>query len=70
MILVIIPAFNEEKTIGKIAKDISNKFDVLVVDDGSSDDTTKAAKFNGAFVITSKKNFGVDHELIWALSMH
>ena len=63
MILVIIPAFNEEKTIGKIAKDISNKFDVLVVDDGSSDDTTKAAKFNGAFVITSKKNFGVDHAI-------
>ena len=47
-IIVTIPAYNEEKTIGKVIKDINqvmseNKFDfkVIVVNDGSRDKTVR-----------------------------
>lgn len=57
--LAVIPCYNEETTIGSVvlkSKKHVNK--VLVVDDGSSDDTTKIAKAAGARVILHKKNFG------------
>jgi len=40
--LIIIPAYNEEKNIGNVLKEVTQlypEFDVLVVDDGSSDNT-------------------------------
>jgi len=41
--LIIIPAFNEEKTIGDVVKDLQNGGfrSILVVDDGSTDNTAK-----------------------------
>ena len=57
--LAVIPCFNEETTIGSViirAKRHVNK--VLVVDDGSIDDTARVAKEAGAVVITHKKNRG------------
>ncbi|UCD13705.1 MAG: glycosyltransferase family 2 protein, partial [Thermoplasmatales archaeon] len=57
--LAVIPCYNEETTIGSIvlkAKSYVNE--VLVVDDGSSDDTAKIAKDAGAVVIAHKKNKG------------
>ena len=39
-IFVVVPAYNEEKTIGKVILDLmSMGFEVVVVDDGSTDDT-------------------------------
>lgn len=61
--LVVVPAFNEAKTIGRVVKGISKKFDVLVVDDGSKDETSKIALKYGAKIVKSKKNFGVDHSI-------
>jgi glycosyltransferase involved in cell wall biosynthesis len=58
-IIVCIPAYNEEKNIASIvrrARDHANE--VIVCDDGSSDDTAKFAKQEGAFVIVHPKNFG------------
>jgi len=61
---VVIPAFNEEKTIGKVIKEIPNeipsidKIDVLVIDDGSSDQTVKVAQDVGAKVISFRQNQG------------
>ena len=50
-IVVTIPAFNEEKTIGSVINEINkvmkdNRYDwkVLVVDDGSKDKTVEIAK--------------------------
>jgi len=57
--LAIIPCYNESTTIGSVilkVKDHVNK--VLVVDDGSIDDTAKIAKAAGADVISHKKNYG------------
>jgi len=59
MKLVGIPAYNEENTIGDIVKKSLKYSDkVIVIDDGSTDDTGKIAKQNGATVISHNKNQG------------
>ncbi len=57
--LAIIPCRNEEATIGSVVLK-TKRFvnEVLVVDDGSDDDTKKIAKEAGATVISHKKNRG------------
>jgi glycosyltransferase involved in cell wall biosynthesis len=57
--LAIIPCYNEAATIGSIVLKVKNHVDkVLVIDDGSIDDTAKIAKSAGAQVISHKKNYG------------
>ncbi|MGB2599490.1 MAG: glycosyltransferase family 2 protein [Candidatus Omnitrophota bacterium] len=57
--IVIIPSYNEARTIGKIVKDIVNMaLSVLVVDDGSSDYTEREALDHGAMVIRHTDNLG------------
>jgi len=62
-IIIIIPAFNEEKNISKVIKSIPSisnlSQDVIVIDDGSIDNTVKNAKKTGAMVISNKKNLGL-----------
>ena len=65
-IVVTIPAYNEEKTIGKLTSNINEvmknnkyKYKILVIDDGSKDNTVKAAKKNGAIVFSHPKNYGL-----------
>jgi glycosyltransferase involved in cell wall biosynthesis len=57
--LAIIPCCNEEATIGSVVLK-SKRFvnQVLVIDDGSKDETKKIAKEAGAVVISHKKNRG------------
>jgi len=63
--LVCIPAYNEEQTIGKIVQECLQYSDkVIVCDDGSSDDTSKIAKQNGAVVLSHKKNLGYGAAII------
>ena len=51
-ICIIIPVYNEAKEIGRITDAIKQKgFDVVVVDDGSIDDSGILAEENGAIVI-------------------
>ena len=58
--LVIIPAFNEEHTVGQVVKGaIDLNFSVVVVDDGSTDSTGLVAKEAGASVIEMPFNAGV-----------
>jgi len=57
--IAIIPCYNEERSIGSVilkTKRFVNE--VLVVDDGSSDETKRIAKEAGASVISHKKNRG------------
>ena len=52
-IVVIIPAVNEEESIPNVLQDIPDFVDeIIVVDNGSTDNTIKAAKDNGATVLT------------------
>jgi len=58
-ICVIMPAHNEAKTIGDLIKSINPYVaDVLIIDDGSTDETERIAKEAGASVIAFKKNAG------------
>ena len=43
-IAIVVPAFNEEKTISDVIKDLKKYSDVIVVDDNSSDNTYNLAK--------------------------
>ncbi|KPU63850.1 glycosyl hydrolase [Thermococcus sp. EP1] len=56
--LIILPAYNEELTIGSVVA-LAKKFgDVLVVDDGSFDRTSQIARESGAIVLRHEVNKG------------
>lgn len=58
-ICVLIPAYNEAKAIGPLVSAIRRKgLDVVVVDDGSADDTGSIAQSSGAHVIRHPQNKG------------
>ncbi|WP_367883089.1 glycosyltransferase [Thermococcus peptonophilus] len=56
--LIIIPAYNEELTIGSVVALAKKYGDVLVVDDGSKDRTSQVAQNAGAIVIRHEVNKG------------
>ncbi len=64
-LVVIIPAFNEEKTLAAVIEEIPKKtrgideLQVVVIDDGSSDDTAGIAKKMGAVVVQHTQNQGL-----------
>ena len=58
---VIIPAFNEEKAIPKVIKDIPKELisEIIVVNNNSTDGTAEAAARTGATVLEEKiKGYG------------
>jgi glycosyltransferase involved in cell wall biosynthesis len=65
-VIVFLPAFNEEESIGKVIENIPRFFHyhvdvkVLVIDDGSTDQTVKVAKKAGAdYIVSFEKNKGL-----------
>jgi len=57
--LAAIPCFNEEKTIGSVVLKAKQYVDeVLVIDDGSADNTAKVAEYAGATVLRHGGNRG------------
>lgn len=62
---VVIPTYNESKTIGDIIKRIlAQNLEVVVIDDGSKDHTAKIAQEKGAAVIRNLRNEGKGASLI------
>ena len=62
---VIIPTYNQAPGIGKLAREIREQnLDVLVVDDGSKDNTSQIAINNGAVVLRNEDNQGKGASLI------
>lgn len=56
---VLIPVYNEAKTIGSLIAKITNMgMNVIVIDDGSQDNSGFIAKENGAIVLRRTKNRG------------
>ena len=63
-VIVGIPAFNEAETVGAVVTEARNYADaVVVVDDGSSDDTADVSRQAGATVIEHERNRGYGHGL-------
>jgi len=61
-IIVIIPAYNEEKTVGEVVrgvKALGQGFDVVVINDSSRDKTAQSAEAAGATVIELPYNLGI-----------
>ncbi|WP_026555487.1 glycosyltransferase family 2 protein [Arthrobacter sp. 35W] len=60
-VLIIMPAWNEAEAIGDTIREVRRtvSHDVLVVDDGSKDDTAKVAQAAGATVLRLPFNLGV-----------
>jgi glycosyltransferase involved in cell wall biosynthesis len=60
--IVILPAYNEGKNIKNVIKDIrdnTNEVDIVVVNDGSTDNTSSASKETGVQVIDLPVNLGI-----------
>ena len=59
-LLIILPAYNEAKVIGKVLMDIQKEgyLNICLIDDGSSDNTHKIAKNYGVQVLTHLVNRG------------
>lgn len=60
-VLAIVPAYNEADTVGEVVRAIRalGGIDVVVVDDGSSDDTARIAREAGARVLELPINLGI-----------
>lgn len=64
-IIVIVPAYNCEKSIGKVIDGLNNHFvdKILIIDDGSIDKTAEIARRKGAEVISHRTNKGLGNAL-------
>src|SRR6476469_8181871 len=60
--LAVVPAYNESATVARVVRDLDEaapSFDVLVVDDGSTDGTIEIARAAGARVMPLPFNLGI-----------
>jgi glycosyltransferase involved in cell wall biosynthesis len=60
--LAVVPAYNEAPTVGRVVRSLREQaphFDVLVVDDGSTDRTPELAQRAGARVLRLPFNLGI-----------
>src|SRR5881394_1086849 len=80
--LLLIPALNEQHSIGEVVRAAKARIaDILVVDDGSSDLTQAAAAAAGAIVLRLETNMGkgealkvgfryaLEHDCDWVVTM-
>lgn len=62
---IIIPTYNESRTIADLIGQLKKQnLDILVVDDGSSDNTSGIAEKNGAVILRNAENQGKGNSLV------
>ncbi len=68
-LVILIPAYNEKVTLLSVIKSIPKRFpdvstiEIIVIDDGSTDNTAEIAKKAGATVLSHQTNLGVGQAL-------
>jgi len=65
-VTVVIPCYNEEHTVGNVVAACKNNVlvdQIIVVDDGSTDESAKQARKAGAIVVRHPKNMGKAHAI-------
>jgi glycosyltransferase involved in cell wall biosynthesis len=63
-VVVVVPAFNEEPTVGRVVRELVDAgLDCVVVDDGSADATAERAREAGATVVRLPFNLGIGGSL-------
>lgn len=61
-VLIIVPAFNEEDSLPNLLgelREICSDYDVVVVDDASTDQTARVARSSGVTVLSLPANLGI-----------
>lgn len=65
---IIIPAFNEEKTLAFLLKQLTSvQRNVIIVDDGSTDKTYEIAKSMNYYIIRNDNNMGISYSILKGL---
>ena len=61
----ILPCYNEEKTVQLVIDNIPEEYDIIIINDGSSDKTEEIIKNNRRkiFLINNQANLGYDRTL-------
>lgn len=62
-LIILIPAYNEQKNLQKVIKKFKKLSEILVVNDYSSDRTYDIAEKNSDYVVNNKKRLGYDKTL-------
>lgn len=62
-LIILIPAYNEQKNLQKVIKKFKKLSEILVVNDYSNDRTYDIAKKNSDYVVNNKKRLGYDKTL-------
>ena len=62
-VVVVIPAFNEEFSLREVIRSVLPYSRIIIVDDGSTDNTGKIAKNEGCEVVVHSMNQGYDKAL-------
>ena len=62
-VAIVIPAYNEERTIKEVVESVLKYGDAIVVNDGSTDNTKQLAEKAGAIVCNHMRNRGYDQSL-------
>jgi glycosyltransferase involved in cell wall biosynthesis len=64
-IALIIPTFNESKNIKKVLNNLNNKYKIIIINDGSNDDTNfQALRNKNTVLLNHKYNLGYDSALL------